>query len=88
MARKTNVGLGAGPDVPSRSESSEPSIEGTPAGGSGGFLSRGQRNQAAFIKAITARCGCKDIENCDDCSANEWSSQLLNADSGIARPEF
>lgn len=89
MARKTNVGLGAGPDNPSRSETSSTPIEGTSTDGSGGgFLTRGQRNQAAFINAITSRCNCKDLDNCQDCNANEWSRQLLSSDSGIARPEF
>lgn len=55
-----------------------------PDGSGGGFLTRTQRNQAAFIKGITARCGCGDVESCKDCSAHSWSSQLLNADSGVS----
>jgi hypothetical protein len=87
MARKTKTGLGAGPDAPSRSETEPGAIEGTSMGGGGGFLTRGQRNQAAFIHAVTGRCSCKDVENCADCNANAWSGQLLASDSGIARPE-
>jgi hypothetical protein len=89
MARKTKTGLGAGPNPPSRTETSSTPIEGTSTDGArGGFLTRGQRNQAAFIHAVTGRCSCKDVENCADCNANAWSGQLLASDSGVARPEY
>lgn len=88
MAQKTHTG--AGPNPPSRSGKSLPSIEATPVDGSngGGRLTREQRNQAAFIHAVTGRCGCKDIDNCADCRARDWSGQMLASDSGVARPEY
>lgn len=86
MAKKKS-GMGSGPDTPSRSEMTRPAIEGINLGGGGGFLSRGQRNQAAFINAITSRCNCKDVDNCPDCNANAWSGQLLASDSGMSRTE-
>lgn len=86
--KKTARSQGKGPDTPSRSSKELEAIEGVRPSGGGGFLSRGQRNQAAFIHAVTGRCSCKDVENCADCSANEWSGQLLAADSGVARPEY
>lgn len=87
MPKKT--AMGAPPNPPSRSAKPLPSIEATPVDGSSGgnFLTRAQRNQAAFIHAVTGRCSCKDVENCADCNANEWSGQLLASDSGISRPE-
>lgn len=89
MAKKTKSNLGARPNPSSRSETSSTVFEGTSNdGSSGGFLTRGQRNQAAFINAVTSRCNCKDIESCQDCSANAWSGQLLASDSGVARPEY
>lgn len=69
----------------SRGETS--SIEGMPAGSSGGgFLTRAQRNQAAFIYDVTRhRCNCNDIESCRDCSANAVAKSLLAADMGMGR---
>jgi hypothetical protein len=88
MTEKKKPGMGAGPNPPSRSETGRPSIEGSTNEYTGGrFLTRGQRNQAAFIHAVTGRCSCKDVENCADCNANAWSGQLLASDSGISGQE-
>lgn len=86
MASKKR-GMGAGPDNSSRSEQSSPSIEGDTTDYAGGlFLTRAQRNQAAFAKGVTGRCGCKE-EGCVDCTNNAMWSQLLDSDAGITRPE-
>jgi hypothetical protein len=52
---------------------------------SGGFLSRAQRNQAAFLHAVTKhRCHCND-DNCSDCTTSEWTGRLLAADQPTSR---
>lgn len=84
--KKTNVGEPEPSGLERAGDVS--SIEGVSPTFSGGrFLSRAQRNQAAFINAVTGRCSCKDVENCADCNANAWSGQLLASDSGQSSPE-
>lgn len=54
----------------------------------GRFLSRAQRNQAAFAKGVTGRCGCKD-EGCKDCENHKMWTALLDSDAGIThRQDF
>jgi|688.fasta_scaffold1001297_2 hypothetical protein len=54
----------------------------------GRFLSRAQRNQAAFAKGVTGRCGCKD-EGCKDCENHQMWTALLDSDAGVtSRQQF
>ena len=85
MAKKSN--MGKGPDDQAEHQKNETAIQADKPGYVGGrFLSRAQRNQAAFAKGITGRCGCKE-EGCVDCTNHTMWSQLLDSDAGIARPE-
>ena len=87
MTIQANKGMGAGPNPQSRSEVGLPSIDAEQPGYvGGGFLTRAQRNQAAFAKGVTGRCGCKE-EGCVDCTNHEMWSQLLDSDAGVTRPE-
>ena len=95
MPDLTRNTLGHGPDVSSRSPRSSSTsntdyFSGTTEMGSGtrkSFLTRGQRNQAAFAKAITARCGCSE-EGCVDCTNHSLWTQLLDSDSGVTSAEY
>jgi len=97
MPDLTKNTLGHGPDVNSRSPRSTVTSNSantvamsageTGGGGRRGFLTRGQRNQAAFAKAITARCGCSE-EGCVDCTNHGLWTQLLDSDSGVTSAEY
>lgn len=86
MPQKTQMGPGPD-DQGDRRGNKFQAIEADKPGYSGGnFLTRAQRNQAAFAKGVTGRCGCKE-EGCVDCTNHEIWSQLLDSDAGVARPE-
>jgi hypothetical protein len=68
-------------------DAGNPSIKGSSNDFVGGrFLTRAQRNQAAFAKGVTGRCGCKE-EGCVDCTNHEMWSRLLDSDAGVGSSE-
>jgi hypothetical protein len=58
-----------------------------PEGYGNAFLTRAQRNQAAFAHAIRSRCGCS-TENCEDCSYRDMWGGLLASNSGEMPREY
>jgi hypothetical protein len=73
-----------------RDEMSDEEIESDTRGDytGGRFLTRAQRNQAAFAKGVTGRCSCK-AENCKDCENHKMWTALLDSDAGVtSRQQF
>lgn len=87
MPQKTQMGPGPD-DQGDRQGNARTSIKGSANDYIGGrFLSRAQRNQAAFAKGVTGRCGCKE-EGCVDCTNHEMWSRLLDSDAGVGSSEY
>lgn len=87
MAKRKN--MGQGPDDSKKNEQGLQSIQADRVGSqsAGRFLTRAQRNQAAFAAAVTGRCGCHE-DGCVDCTHHQMWKGLLASDAGLGSQEY